>query len=122
MRCLPLRHTRRDFGVVLGELAQLAQDVLLGRARGFGDQRRSAEQLASRVASPLHLQDPAYLPVVGYIEGHEHDHPSGQDSAEREKMWAHGTKVPSARAERKQGAIAAAPRLRPREGPMILLP
>ena len=119
MRRLPLRHPGRDFGVVLGELAELTQDVLLRRAGRLGDQGRGAEELPRRVAPPLHLQDPAYLSVFGHVEGDEHDHPSGKHSPKREKMWTHDTKVPLVRVERKRGASH---RLRVREGPMILLP
>jgi hypothetical protein len=119
MRRLPLRHPGRDFGVVLGELAELPQDVLLRRPGRLGDQGRGPEQLPCRVAPALHLQDPAHLPVLGHVEGDEHDHPSGQHSPKREKMWTHETKVRLARAERKRGVPH---RLRVREGPMILLP
>ncbi len=119
MRRLPLRHPGRDFGVVLGELAELPQDVLLRRAGRLGDEGRGTEQLPRGVAPPLHLQDPAHLPVLGHVEGDEHDHPSGQHSPKREKMWTHETKVRLVRVERKRGASH---RLRVREGPMILLP
>ena len=104
MRRFPLGHACRDLGIVLGELAQLAQDILLSGTRRLGDQRRGAEELARRVPSSLNLQNPAYLPVLGHVEGHEHDHPSGQDAAKREKMRAHGTKVPRVRTERKRRA------------------
>ena len=119
MRRLPLRHPCRDLGVVLGELAELPQDVLLGRAGRFGDQGRGREQLPIRVAAALHLQDPAHLPVLGHVEGDEHDHPSGKHSPKREKMWTHETKARLVRVERKR---VASHRLRVREGPMILLP
>ena len=119
MRRLPLRHPGRDFGVVLGELAELPQDVLLRRAGRLGDERRGAEQLPRRVTPALHLQDPAHLPVRRHVEGDEHDHPSGQHAPEREKMWTHETKVRVVRVERKRWQPR---RLRLRQGPMILLP
>ena len=119
MRRLPLRHPRRDLGVVLGELAELPQDVLLRRAGRLGDQGRGAEELPRRVAPPLHLQDPAHLSVFGHVEGDENDHPSGKHAPEREEMWTHETKVRLVRVERKRRAPR---RLRLRDGPMILLP
>ena len=119
MRRLPLRHPRRDLGVVLGELAELPQDVLLRRAGRLGDQRRGPEQLPCRIAPALDLQDAAHLPVLRHVEGDEHDHPSGKHSPKREKMWTHETKVRFARAERKRGVSH---RLRVRDGAMILLP
>ena len=119
MRRLPLRHPGRDFGVVLGELAELPQDVLLRRTGCLGDEGRGAEELTRRIASSLDLQDPAHLPVGRHVEGDEHDHPSGKHAAEREKMWTHDTKVRLVRVERKRWRPR---RLRLREGPMILLP
>jgi hypothetical protein len=103
MRRLPLRHPGRDFGVVLGELAELSQDILLRRAGRLGDQRRGSEQLPRRVAPSLHLEDPAHLSVLRDVEGDEDDHPSGKHSPKREKMWTHETKVRLARVERKRG-------------------
>ena len=93
MRRFPLGDARRDLGIVLGERAKLAEDVLLRRTRRFGDERRRGEQLARRVATPLDLQDPAHLSILGHVEGDEHDHPSGEHATEREKMRAHGRKV-----------------------------
>ena len=119
MRRFPLRHPRRDFSVVFGELAKLPQDVLLRRAGRFGDQRRGPEQLPRRIAPTLHLQDPAHLPVLRHVEGDEHDHPAGKHTSKREKMWTHETKVRLVRVERKRDVPH---RLRVREGPMILLP
>ena len=110
MRRFPLRDPRRHFRVVLGERAKLAQDVLLRRARGFRDERRRGEQLARRVAAPLHLQDPAHLTVLRHVEGHEHDHPPGEHAAKGEKVWAHEPKVRLAHAERKRRAAIASPR------------
>ena len=98
MRRFPLRHACRDFGVVLGQLAELPQDVLLRRTGRLGDERRGAEQLARRVAPPLHLKDPANLAVVGHGKGDEHDHSSRQHASEREKMWTHAYKLRVTRA------------------------
>ena len=119
MRRFPLRHARPDFGIVLGELTELPEDVLLRRAGRLGDQRRGTEELPRRVAPALHLQDPAHLSVVRHVEGDEHDHPSGKDAPEREKMWSHETKVRLVRGERKRCLLR---RLRLRAGPVILLP
>jgi hypothetical protein len=119
MRRLPFRHSRRDLGVVLGQLAELPEDVLLRRAGRLGDQGRGAEQLSRRVTTAFHLKDAAHLPVRRHVEGDEHDHPSGKHSPEREKMWTHETKVRLVRVERKRRAPR---RLRLREGPVILLP
>jgi hypothetical protein len=119
MRRLPFRHTRRDLGVVLGELTKLSEDVLLGGAGSLGDERRGAEELPRGVAPALHLQDPAHLSVVRDVEGDEHDHPSGKDAPECEKMWPHERKVRGVRVERKRRERR---RLRHRRGPMILLP
>ena len=116
---LPLRHSRGDFGVVLGELAELPRDVLLRRAGRFGDQGCGSEQLPRRVAPALHLQDAADLSVLRHVERDEDDHPSGKHSPKGEKMWTHETKVRLAHVERKRGAPH---RLRVREGPVILLP
>ena len=90
VRGFPFRHARRDLGVVLGQLPELAEHVLLRRTRRLGDERRRAEELPRRIASPFHLQDPSHLPIVGDRERDEHDHPSGQDAAE---MWTHGVKA-----------------------------
>lgn len=116
---LPLRDPCCHLRIILGELAKLPQDVLLRRAGRFGDQRRGPEQLPRRVPSALDLQDPAHLSALRHVEGDEHDHPSGKDSPEREKMWTHETKVRLALVERKHGAPH---RLRVREGPMTFLP
>jgi hypothetical protein len=104
MRRFPLGDARRDLGIVLGERAKLAEDVLLRRTRRFGDERRRGEQLPRGVATPLDLQDSSHLSILGHVEGDEHDHPSGEHAAEREKMRAHGRKVRLARAERKRRA------------------
>jgi hypothetical protein len=97
----PFRHARRDFGVVLGQLPELAKHVLLRRTRRFGDERRGTEELARRIASPLDLQDPPHLPVVGDGERDEHDHPSRQNAAEGEKVWAHVYNLRDVRVQRK---------------------
>jgi hypothetical protein len=119
MRCFPFRHARRDLGVVLGELTELPKDVLLRRTGRLGDQWRGAEELPRGVAPALHLQDAAHLSVVRHVEGDEHDHPSGKDAPECEKMWPHERKVRTVRVERKRRGPR---RLRLRRGPMILLP
>jgi hypothetical protein len=97
----PFRHARRDLGVVLGQLSELAEYVLLRRTGRLGDERRGAEELPRRVAAPLHLQDPPHLSVVGHGKGDEHDHPSRQHTAEREKMWAHVYNLRDAHVQRK---------------------
>ena len=116
---LPLRHARRNLRVVLGQLSELTEDVLLRRTGCLGDQWRGAEELSRGIAPALHLQDPAHLPVRCHVEGDEHDHPSGKHAPEREKMWSHETKVRLVRGERKRSLRR---RLRPRAGPLILLP
>jgi polyphosphate glucokinase len=117
MRRFPLRHPGRDFLVVLGELAKLPEDVLLRRTGRFGDERRSPEELPRRISPALHLQDPSHLTILSDVQGDEHDHPPGQNPTEREKVWAHDTKVPPTRAQRKHFDRYA---LRRREGAVIL--
>jgi len=102
MLCLPLRHPSSDFGVVLGQLSELTQDVLLGGSGRLGDEGRGAEELACGIAAPLHLKDPAHLPVSRHVQGDQHDHPAGQHATEGEKMWTHGAKVRHTRAQRKR--------------------
>jgi hypothetical protein len=99
---LPFRHPGRYLGVVLGQLPELAQDVLLRGARGFGDERRGAEELARWIAAPLNLQDAAHLPVPRHVQGDQDDHPAGQHATESEEMWTHGPKVRRAHAQRKR--------------------
>jgi len=89
----PRSHARRDLGVVLGQLPELAEHVLLRRPCRLGDERRGPEELARWVTSPLHLQDPSHLPIVGDGERDQHDHPSRQDAAECEEVWTHGVKA-----------------------------
>jgi hypothetical protein len=119
VRRLPLGHARRDFRVVLGQLAKLPEHVLLRRTGCLGDEWRGAEELPRRIASALHLQDPAHLPVCRHVEGDEHDHPSRKHAPEREKMWSHESKVRLVRGQRKRRPLR---RLRLRAGPVILLP
>ena len=101
MRRFPLRHACRDLGVVLGQLAELAQDVLLRRPGRLGDERRGAEELPRRITPPFHLQDPPNLAIVGDGKGDEHDHPSRQYAAEREKVWTHVYNLRQVRVQRK---------------------
>ena len=90
----PFGHPRRDFGVVLGQLPELSQHVLLRRTGRLGDEWRGPEQLTRRVAPPFYLKNPPHLSVIGDGEGDQHDHPSRQHAAEREKMWTHEYNLP----------------------------
>ena len=94
MRGLPFGHARRNLDVVLGQLPELPEHVLLRRTRRLGDEWRGAEELTRRVAPPFYLQNPPHLSVIGDGEGDQHDHPSRQHAAEREKMWTHEYNLP----------------------------
>jgi hypothetical protein len=102
MRRLPFRHTRRDLGVVLGELTKLSEDVLLGGTGGLGDERRGAEELSRRITSPLDLEQAANLAVFRDGQRDETDHPPGQHASKGQEVWAHGRKVRRARVRRKR--------------------